>query len=463
VQTSEGGDGSRADGLGIDKIRVNDVNVNADACVPSDCTDAPTGVPFCSPMSIRGSSTQTIRALLLLCCSLLAGTDSFAKLVARRDFRDGVLDAELVVIVLQQSPDTFLVEEVFLGNIGNGDSIEVPGFRLFTEQRYGPDIVEPITSNTRILLFLHHKKDAPAGWEPTYFGNCFFWVQDPQQTNQLRSSAEQAVALRRQWEKAASTSDPRRRAEALWPFLSIKEYGPSFLEHTKAALQSIAPVSGDYFADQFVSMARSDRADLFKDAGAYGGEKLHETLTSYIKTQQQLYETFVSTSGLDGQDVLTRWNTLPEYVKDVYGDIYYGLAGLASFQRRDDLPLIRDIARWAVQFPLEQTCEAALDAFRRMPDENNLPVISLIWKKFPLGRGNGDEIFHIDVIRTLCTHKYEATVPLLAPFVSDGFAGAEVQAALSEIVGRDLGNRPQPWLDWYETKYNSPHHGQNPN
>src|SRR6266446_3802135 len=175
--------------------------------------------------------------------------------------------------------------------------------------------------------------------EPTYFGNCFFWVQDPQQITQLRSSAEQAVALRRHWEEAANTSDPRRRAEALWPFLSIKDYGPSFLAHTKLALQNIAPVSGDYFAEQFANMARSDRADLFKDAGVYGGEKLHGTLTNYIRMQQQLYETFASNSGLDGQDVLTRWNTLPEYVKDIYGDIYYGLAGLASFQRRDDLPL----------------------------------------------------------------------------------------------------------------------------
>ncbi|SRR6266446_3229785 len=404
-------------------------------------------------MRIGRRASQTIRALLLFCFLLLAGTDSFAKLVARRDFRDGVLDAEVVVIVLQQSPDKFVVEEVFLGNVSNGDSIEVPGFRLFTEQHYGPDIIEPIRPNTRILLFLHHKKDTLGGWEPTYFGNCFFWVQDPQQITQLRSSAEQAVALRRHWEEAANTSDPRRRAEALWPFLSIKDYGPSFLAHTKLALQNIAPVSGDYFAEQFANMARSDRADLFKDAGVYGGEKLHGTLTNYIRMQQQLYETFASNSGLDGQDVLTRWNTLPEYVKDIYGDIYYGLAGLASFQRRDDLPLIRDIARWAIKFHLEQTCEAALDAFRTMPDEVNLPVISLIWKKFPLGSGNGDEILHIDVIRTLCAHKYAGTVPLLAPFVTDGFAGAEVQAALSEIVGRDLGSKPHS--GWIGTRQNT--------
>lgn len=394
---------------------------------------------------------ETIRAVTLLCCLLLVGTTSFAKLVAGPNFRNGILDAELVVIVLQQSPDSFRVEEVFLGNANKGDSIELPGFRLFTEQQYGPDVVEPITSDTRILLFLHHKKDTPTAWEPTYFGYSFFWVQHPQQMTQLSKTANQAVALRRQWEEAANISDPMRRAEALWPFLSMKDYGPDFLEHTKSALRNISPVSGDYFAEQFDNMPRWNRADLFKDAGAYGGDKLHRTLTNYIAAQQQLYESSALTYKLDRNDALASWNTMPENVKDIYGDIYYGLAGLASFQRRDDLPMIRDIARWAVKYGLEQTCEAALEAFRTMPDRDNLPVISLIWKRFPFGSGKGDEIFHIDVIRTLCTHKYVQTIPLLAPFVTDAFAGAEAQAALSEIVGRDLGQKPQPWLDWYKT------------
>jgi hypothetical protein len=402
---------------------------------------------MCSHCSLGG----TIRALLLLCCLLLASTASFAKLVAGRDFRNGILDAELVVIVLQQSPDSFRVEEVFLGNANKGDSIQLSGFRLFTEQQYGPDIVEPITSDTRILLFLHHKKDTPTAWEPTYFGYSFFWVQNPQQMTQLSKTADQAVALRRQWEEAANISDPMRRAEALWPFLSMKDYGPDFLEHTKSALRNISPVSGDYFAEQFDNMPRWNRADLFKDAGAYGGDSLHRTLTNYIAAQQQLYESAALTYKLDRNDALASWNTTPENVKDIYGDIYYGLAGLASFRRRDDLPMIRDIARWAVKYGLEQTCEAALDAFRTMPDKDNLPVISLIWKRFPLGSGKGDEIFHVDVIQALCTHKYVQTIPLLAPFVTDGFAGAEAQAALAEIVGRDLGQKPQPWLDWYKT------------
>ena len=399
----------------------------------------------------------------MLCCLLLPSCVSLAKLVPARDYRNGILDAELVVIVSQESPGSFRVEEAFLGSTNRGDPIELPGFRLFTEQQYGPDIVEPMTPNTRTLLFLRHKKDMPAAWEPTYFGYSFFWVQNLEQLPQLQKTAEQAVALRRRWEAAANTPDLRHRAEALWPFLSMNDYGPDIREHTKSALQKIAPTSGDYFADHFDELAHWDRMDLFKSSGAYGGDKLHEKLTNHIKAQQEFYESFAATYKLNTHNALTSWSTMPDSVKDSYGDIYYGLAGLASFQRRDDdLPLIREIARWAVKYGLEQTGEAALDAFRTMPDKDNLAVISLMWNKFPLGSGEDDEIFHVDVIQTLCAHRYVQTVPLLAPFVTDGFAGPEAQAALTAIVGKDLGEKPEPWLAWYKRVNNPRYRDQSP-
>lgn len=386
------------------------------------------------------------RALLVLSCLLLSSTVSFAKLVPARDYRNGILDAELVVIVSQESPSSFRVEQAFLGSANSGDSIELPGFRLFTYQQYGPDIVEPITPDTRILLFLRHNKEMPAAWEPTDFGYSFFWVQNPEQVPQLRKTAEQAVRLRRRWEEAVNTPDLRRRAEALWPFLSMKDYGPSFLEHTKSALQKIAPISGDYFAEHFDEMPQWNRMDLFKNAGAYGGNKLHQKLTNYIKAQQSFYESSAATYKLNDHNALTSWNTMPESVKDSYGDIYYGLAGLASFQRRDDLPVIREITRWAVKYGVEQTCEAALDAFRTMPDEDNLPVIWLIWEKFPLGSDERDEIFHVDVIRTLCAHKYVQTVPLLTPFVTDGFAGLKRKPRSRRSWARTWGrSRSRGW------------------
>jgi hypothetical protein len=101
------------------------------------------------------------RVVLLLCCSLGFNTPTIAKLTAVFDYREGILDEELVCIVSQKAADLFKVDEVFLATGPAVESVRLPGFQLVTEQQYGPDIVVPITPNTRILLYLRHKKDAP--------------------------------------------------------------------------------------------------------------------------------------------------------------------------------------------------------------------------------------------------------------------------------------------------------------
>ena len=392
---------------------------------------------------------RILRVYLWPCCLLLSATISSAKLAYRGDYRDGILEADLVAIVVQESPDTFRVEEVLLGSADKSTFINLPGFRLFTQQQYGSDIVDPISPNTRILLYLRHKNNPAEGWEVTDKGYAFFWVQHPEDTPRLRSSAEKAIALRRQWEEVADIPNPVRRAEALWPFLSQKDYGFDFANHTKTALQKIAPASGDYFAERFDSMPTWDRMDLFRDAGAYGGDKLHEKLTTFIRTQQETYESYASIHHLTSHDPPAVWYSMPVAVRDSTGNVSYGLAGLASYHRQDDLPLIREIARWGVKFGQQQTSEAALRAFKMMPDQDNLPVIALIARKF---RNSGDETFPIEVMWSLCAHKYVQTIPQLAPFVSYGYFGAEAEAALTEIVGRDLGDEPRPWLVWYKTR-----------
>jgi len=386
---------------------------------------------------------------LSLCGLLVSAPTSFAKLTAAGNYCEGILDAELVAIVVQSSPGSFRVEETFLGNAKEGDSIDLPGFRLFTEEAYGPDLIDPITPDTRILLYLRHSKDSPRNWQITDKGYAFFWVQSPEKTPQLRDTAQKGIALRRQWEAAVTISDPASRAEALWPFVVAQNYGVDISEHTKTALRKIAPISGDYFAKQFDSMPTRDRMDLFREAGAYGGEKLHRKLTSFIEMQQEIYENYAIAHNLSGNEAPNVWSLLPLAVQDSSGNVYYGVAGLASYKRRDDLPLIRKIARWAVKFGQQDTCDAVLDALKAMPDQVNLTVISLIAQKF---RNTDDATFPIDVMSSLCAHKYVATIPLLAPFVSpDGF-GEQAEAALTEIVGQDLGNKPAPWLAWYKTK-----------
>jgi hypothetical protein len=327
----------------------------------------------------------------------------------------------------------------------------LPGFKLFTNQEEGPDLTEPISSSTRILLFLQHRKDDASSWEPTDYGNCFFWVQESGKVFQLRSMAQGAVALRRHWEDAVRTPDPRKRVEALWPYLHLRDYGVSFLDHTKAELRKIGPIAGDYFAEQFDAMAPDDRSLLYYEAGSLGSERLHQSMIRHLKNEQEAYEGFLAARGLDGKAVLENWNSVPQDIQQVHGDISSLLYGLRSFSDRGDLPLFREAAIWALNSGVEEACVTVLGAFREMPDKDNLSVIGVIWKDFEHRPTQNREIVFHDVVGALCTHRFPETVPLLAPFVTHPYARPEVEEALSQIVGKDLGRTPRPWLDWYET------------
>jgi hypothetical protein len=110
---------------------------------------------------------------------------------------------------------------------------------------------------------------------------------------------------------------------------------------------------------------------------------LHEKLINNLQKARKAFEAFVSASGWAPKDAFSHWNELPESAKDLYGEIYYGLDGIGSFHDPRDLPLIREAALWAVDNHLEKPCEAALDAFRSMPESANVPVIAAIRREFP--------------------------------------------------------------------------------
>jgi hypothetical protein len=99
---------------------------------------------------------------------------------------------------------------------------------------------------------------------------------------------------------------------------------------------------------------------------------------------------------------------------------------------------------------LEQMADAAVDAFREMPDPANLQVFDAMLKEFMPGRQPGMWSIDIDTERSLCKHNYPATIPLLVPFLADDFMGSEVEDCLTNIVGRDLGRNPTAWTGWYK-------------
>jgi hypothetical protein len=399
----------------------------------------------------RDSGGWTMRLIATFFATLVT-LSAFARIVPNKDPLDGVLDAELVVIAgpsLSGKPGIFRIDEAFLGELHAGDSIDLGDFKLSVIQRYGPPKIEPITPATRILFFLQRAKNSATLWKPTYFEESYFWVQRTEDVALLKRAAERAVNLRREWEKAAATPDLRLRVAELWPFLSLPTYGVSFLQHTQFELQKAAPVAGEYFADHLDGMSHNDRMSLLPEAGVLGSNRLHDKLRKHLDLQRHIYEEYIAALGRLPSE--RDWTTMPESANNATGETYYGLTGLARFQDRNDLPFIRATAVWAAKYHLEQTAEAAVDAFRDMPDRANLPTFEIVLKEFLPERKPGMASIDFDAERALCQHKYPETIPLLAPFTADAIdpLAGEAEHCLAEIVGRDLGRSPGAWIDWY--------------
>jgi hypothetical protein len=375
---------------------------------------------------------------------------AWARIPPVRDARLGVLDATLVAITHHQSGDLYKIDEILLGVRPADGIIEVPAFCLYTVQQWGPEKTEPITERTRILMFLKPKREDGNAFEVTSYGYCFFWVQDPDRVPDLRRIGMEAVNLRRSWEKARDVVDPQQRVTALWPYLW--DGGSSFLESTKKELQKTGVTAGDYMAQMLPTLNHGQRMTLLPHLGLYGGTRLHAWLIQHLRQRQALYEASLSEYDPNGKGPGENWDRAPDQIKEISAELYYGLTGLDSFHDRQDLDFMRDLTLWAVKYRFQQTCEAALLAFRYMPDEKNLPVIAAAWREFSSKPIKGSTTLAFGFTRALQSHKYAETVPILTMFLSNPDVGTEARGFLTKIVGVDLGGDPGAWLAWYEAQ-----------
>jgi len=419
--------------------------------------------------------TKAISAFLLTAFVSLSICD--AKLIPRRDPLDGALDATLIVIVNQQSPGLFEVQEVFLGYAVRGQVLSMPDFKLIVEDTsapiFGVERIEPIYDGTRILVFLKPAGKTPGdanlksspNWAVAGFGNCYFWSHDPRKLDSLRSMAASALTLRRSWESARDIPDERQRAEALWPFLW--SHNSTCYRRTEAELEKIGPIAGDYIAEQLEKMDYRQKNTFLTTFAAYRSPRLHTALIRELKEQEAAWEallrrrgSFATFAQVSPPDRIRDYGRPPRHTDadrtdDIYGVLYQGFIGLGNFADPDDLPFIRESAVWAVKYRFKQLDDAALEAFGKMPDKDNLPVIQAIWNQYSLRPFVGNELKPYDVMKALEPHRYPETIPLMAQFVNAGFGQQLARKFLVKMTGVDFDGDTKMWLGWYESHKSS--------
>lgn len=352
--------------------------------------------------------------------------------------RNGALDATAIVVVRRQD-DAWRVTESLLGEHDVDAVLRLTDLQL--ERRDRLTRQQPVTEQTRVLVLLGPDRHRNGDLRVSYHGSCFARVEDEADVAQLRKISRDVLELRQEWNDALALKRHEDRVRALWPY--VWDGGIVVPRRTADELKKLAPVSGNYIASQFGNLSHSQRMTLLSDANEYGGDQLHKLVIAHLNSLQDEYNTWLAEdgAGVDTDD----WKVLPERAKEMRGELYYGLHGLAGFRNRDDLPFIRDLATWALKHRLKQTCEAALTAFRHMPDRSNLPLIAGIWSEFDQRPYEGNPLSAFDITRTLRGHRFPATVPILAAFLDCEDVGTEARAFLAEIVGRDLGPDAADW------------------
>jgi hypothetical protein len=364
--------------------------------------------------SMRNLSTTILTGAMA--CAALLSTPSItgARLPPPQEPDNAVFTATEVLVVSHAKEDTYMVEESWLGSLQVKDSVTLPGFKLVTFGKMGNEQPVEMNEQTRILLFLRPDEKDPKRLAITDYGYAFFF-RDAKQLGELQTMAKDAIALRRRWEKAVSIAEPADRLEALWPYLtgSSRACATLTIEH----LAKLNPLPGDYLAERMATYPASERGGWMLLCRQFPSDKLHAAAIADVKSARRAFETYLAAQGLERLATMDHWNddTLPASIKDLNGEIYYGLAGIRSFKDPRDLPLFRELTPWLMRNQLDGAVEECVSMMKNFPAAENLAVLKSIWEDYQARHVHDLDrhLLPIDLARALAASKSIDAVPIL--------------------------------------------------
>lgn len=363
---------------------------------------------------MRGLPLTILTSAMLSAALPSVASAALARLPPPQEPDNAVFTATEVIIVSPIKEDSYLVEETALGSLQPKEFVTLPGFKLVTYGKRGDEQPVTMDEQTRILLFLRPDEKDPKQFVVTDYGHAFFF-RDVKQIAELQTMAKAAVALRRRWEKAISIADPAERLEALWPYLknSSRACATMTIEH----LARLNPLPGDYLAERLAKYPASERAGWMLLCRQFPSDKLHAALIVDVVSARRAFDAYLKAHGIERLAMMDHWNdgTLPDTVKDLYGEIYYGLGGIRSFKDPRDLPLFREWVPWLLRNQLDQSVEECVSMMGAFPTAKNLPVLKSIWVDYQVREADdlGQRLLPIDLARALAASKNVDAIPIL--------------------------------------------------
>jgi len=402
----------------------------------------------------------TYAPLLVLCIAAPA----LAETAPRQDPNDAVFTATAVVIVAPDKPDTFTIERSYRGDLAIGSKIELPKFKLITYGLLQEPHVQPLTDDTRILMFLRPDAKNPAVLEITDWGYAYF-TRDVAKIDELEAIAKRAIALHKKWQDARDLPDRQDRVEALFPYLL--EWRPDARQHrhtdrscrtlTLAELAKLNPASGDYLATRLATVSPRDREHLLQDISELPSPAAHGAAIVSVDRALERFSTYLADHNLKTLDARKNWLDLPEQLQDDYAIAYYGLAAVASFKDPTDLPYFRRLVSLLVANNFDGPLEMCLRAMAANPVAENVPVLVSIWEGYgPIWQDFKARNFSVTnapsvpiaLARASSAHKDRRLIPVLLEMLDNPIGRDFSLSSLRELTGKDFRTDAE-WRAWY--------------
>lgn len=380
-----------------------------------------------------------------------------------------VLKSDLIVEAQEtDEAGTVSVERVFLGPARPGDRLVVA--RL---DRVPREVRDPASrgrrSRTRrlkegkALLFLVRAKDGP-GWElfDRIFGvrwiagdTVYVWFpitrtpgpyafQPAGTIDELRQAVALGIEKRARFEAALRNPDPEQKVEALAQF--VQPFGGGY--YAAEALGEMAKLGGP--AAKMLCALAEDKGDAgtlrLEIIRAIGKCEDRGAVPYLLDVVAKAQAGFVKTGR--GFDAL---NTTPQD-HSAHAEWRAALGALARIADERSLPAFRRALAWAARTDASGMAHTACAGLGRMPSRENLAVLAEM--ACAARRNEASQLSTSaarPLIHALAQHNFPQTVPVLAMLLDhpEEITKEKARYALTGIVGKNLGPRGVPWLEWY--------------
>ena len=145
------------------------------------------------------------------------------------------------------------------------------------------------------------------------------------------------------------------------------------------------------------------------------------------------------------------WSMVSEKERNAMSDWQTAIYAAAEIGDARALEHFREAAVWGAKHGDQQLLEYAVRGMRRSPTELNLPTFQEILASLPReAEGFGKHAAYY-VLLSLIDHRFHDAIPILASQLDhpDEYNQRQAHRGLKGVVGKDLGRKKQPWMEWY--------------